>query len=166
MICFAARLANPKRVAIAALDPARKWLWCANQDSQDVVSFAIAADGTLTQGTRVQLPGCPNYVTAPTGKNFGGAYGHGASKAGLSRKVLVPDASLGPVPEPGAATAATEAEAEVVEEGEAAAGEDLTQPAAWQAFCAEARAKGVSVPGIYPYSPEREAAVREALAKL
>ena len=134
------------------------------------MSFAIAADGTLTQGTRVQLPGCPNYVTAPTGKNFGGAYGHGASKAGLSRKVLVPDASLGPVPEPGAVGGAaeveTEAEAEVVEEGEAAAGEDLTQPAAWQAFCAEARAKGVSVPGIYPYSPEREAAVREALAKL
>ena len=43
------------------------WLFCANQDSQDIVSFEIAADGTLTQRHKLELPGSPSYIAAPAG---------------------------------------------------------------------------------------------------
>ena len=46
-----------------ALTPS--WLFCANQDSQDIVTFAIAADGSLTQYHTLKLPGSPTYIAAP-----------------------------------------------------------------------------------------------------
>ena len=41
---------------------------------------------------------------------------------------------------------------------------ELADPAAWREFCASAREKGLTMPMIYPYSPEREADIREQLA--
>ena len=42
---------------------------------------------------------------------------------------------------------------------------ELADPAAWREFCASAREKGLTIPMIYPYSPEREAAIREQLGE-
>ena len=38
----------------------------------------------------------------------------------------------------------------------------LADPAAWREFCASAREKGLTIPLVYPYSPEREADPRAA----
>ena len=47
----------------------------------------------------MSLPGCPGYVSAPTGKTHGVVYGHGPNRAGLSRKVAARDAVLAPISE-------------------------------------------------------------------
>ena len=69
------------------------WLFCANQDSQDIVSFEIAADGTLAQRRKLELPGSPSYIAAPAGaKGLSGATDLAdaavAGVSGLTRAML------------------------------------------------------------------------------
>lgn len=69
-----------------------------------------------------------------------------------------------------AASAAADAAAVTTAESEAeAAGvdlSDLSEPTAWRAFCAKARAQGVKIPMIYPHSPAREASLMKELDSL
>ena len=65
--------------------------------------------------------------------------------------------------EDGASAAADEPAAEEPAAEPAAPKSELADPAAWREFCAAAREKGLTIPMIYPYSPEREAAIREQL---
>ena len=48
------------------LDPNRRWLWCANSKSSNVVTFEVSpTDGSLTQRATLELPASAGYVASP-----------------------------------------------------------------------------------------------------
>jgi len=96
----------------------------------------------------------------------------GAAAEAEADQAAATEAAAAATAEAAAAAATAKADADAVAATEAAAEaagvdmSDLSEPTAWRAFCAKARAQGVKIPMVYPHSPARESALMGELDAL